>query len=232
MAFDIYAGTFARFYTRNWENVVQRQARLDGTKYTMIYAGGDEGPPPAEEVRAAVSSWREGINGALAQHDLPPIEWSESDDQPYFTDRPGWEGYSGLQLWAAYAERENATPPYALPESWAEDKVWQAVMEDEANIHFRTILQASIWLPGDFKFSFKFPGLTEDEVMIASTTGLRDQLLELGEKALAWRKQPLLDKFRKRDVVPLQEAAEWGRRSFLEVAEQAVKAGVPIMLSF
>lgn len=44
MAFDIYAGTLVRYYTRDWENVVQRQARIDGTPYTMIYAGGDEGP--------------------------------------------------------------------------------------------------------------------------------------------------------------------------------------------
>lgn len=232
MAFDIYAGTFTRFYTREWENVVQRQARLDGTQYTMIYADGDEGPPSKEEVSSEVAAWRDEINEALAEHKLGPIEWAEDDSQPYFTDRPGWEGYSGLQLWAAYAERQGSKPPYALPRSWAEDAVWDAVMSNEAEIHFRTILQATVWLPGDFEFVFKFAGLTEDEVMIASTGRLAAQLRELGERQLNWQKPPLLEKFRTTKSIPLQEAAEWGRSSFLSVVDEAVKARVPFMLSF
>ena len=232
MAFDIYAGTFTRFYTREWENVVQRQSRLESTNYMMIFAGGEEAPPPASEVRRTVDAWQAGINAALAQHKLGPVEWSDTDEQPYFTDRPGWEGYSALQLWAAYAEQPEETPPYALPGSWAENKVWQSVVEKPDDIHFRTILQATVWLPGDFEFSFKFPGLTEDEVMIASTTGLRNQLRELADRPLRWQSKPVLDRLRRREEVSFQEAAEWGRSSFLAVAEQAVAAHVPFMLSF
>lgn len=232
MAFDIYAGTFTRFYTREWENIVQRQARLDGTEYRMIFAGGDEGPPPASDVRQAVAAWQTGMNSGLAENGLPAIEWSEADEQPYFTDRPGWEGYSALQLWAAYAERPGASPPFELPESWADDSTWLAVIEQESDIHFRTILQASVWLPGDFSFTFKLPGLVEDEVMVASTGSFRDQLVELAARPIKWRKQSLFEKLRKRDTLALQEAAEWGRSRFLAVVEQAEAARVPFMLSF
>lgn len=233
MAFDIYAGTITRFFTRDWENVVQRQARLDGTEYRMIYAGGEEAPPPAEEVASTVQAWRDAINRSLAQHSLGPIEWSESGDQPYFTDRPGWEGYSALQLWAAYAERPDRQAPYALPETWAVDKVWQSVVDDEKNIHFRTILQATIWLPGDFEFCFKFPALTEgDEVMIASTASFRNQLRELESKPVQWGSASLMSKLLKKNAVPLEEAAKWGRESFLAIAEKAVEHGLPILLSF
>lgn len=234
MAFDIYAGTFTRFFTRDWENVVQRQARLDGTEYRMIYAGGETPPPSPEEVREVVAAWKAGINGSLAQDGHAAIEWSEDDGQPYFTDRPAWEGYAGLLLWAAYAEKPEAKPPHFVPESWAADRVWQEVMERDA-IHFRSILQATLWLPGDFRFCFGFPSLTGDddeEVMIASTGGLLAQLRELGQKPLQWQSQGLFSKLRRNDGVPLEEAAQWGRERFVAVVEKAVEAKLPFMLSF
>jgi hypothetical protein len=36
MAFDIYAGPFTRFYRRDWENVAQRFARLQGILLSAI----------------------------------------------------------------------------------------------------------------------------------------------------------------------------------------------------
>ena len=232
MAFDIYAGPFTRFYRRDWENVVQRQSRLDGTEYKMIYAGGDPGPPPpAEEVREAVKAWREAIVQALSPHGVTNLNWAEDDGAEYITERPGWEGYSGLLLWAAYAERPGAEPPYALPEHWADDPIYQSVM-NEPGMHFVTILQATLWLPGDFDFCFNFPGLVDEQVMIGSCRGLSEQLRELGQRQLNWRKPGSLAGPQGETVIPTEEAAKVGHTCFTEIANQAAEKGLPIVLSF
>lgn len=233
MAFDIYAGPFTRYYRRDWENTMQREARLKGTEYKMIYAGGDPGPPPpAHEIRETVNAWRGAIILALAPHGIEKLDWPEADGTEYFTKRPGWGGYSGLLLWAAYAERPDKEPPFELPKSWADDSVYQSVMANGHSLHFVTILLASVWLPGDFDFCFKFPGLVEQEVMIGSCKGLRDQLRELEHKPLKWKKPSLLQKFRGDDAVPLEEAAKAGHACFSALAEKAVENGLPIILSF
>lgn len=233
MAFDIYAGPFTRFYRRDWENVVQRQARLAGTEYKMIYAGGDPGPPPpAREVREAVDAWRGAILHALAEHGLKNLSWSEDDGAEYITDRPGWEGYSGLLLWAAYAEKAGEQPPYELPKSWSDDPTYQSVMASEQGMHFVSILQASLWLPGDFDFCFKFPGLVDQEVMIGSCKGLRDQLRELEQRPLTWKTPSFLQGLRGKSSVTTEDAAKSGHACFSAIANEATEKGLPIVLSF
>jgi hypothetical protein len=230
VAFDIYAGTFTRFFTRDWENVIQRQARLDGAKYHIVYAGGDEGPPPAESVREDVGAWKAGINAALAQHDLGPLDWSEDDALPYFTDRSSWDGYFSLQHWAAHLEHPQLSVPYFLPEDPTKGPALAATLANDEKLHFRSILQGGVWLPGDFDYLFSFPSLTEEQVMIGSTGRLLQELRELQSKPLPWGKKPLLS-FGKKQAVPLQEIAEWSLPIFERVVAQGHAAKLPFMLS-
>jgi len=232
MAFDIYAGTFVRFYTRNWENVIQKQAKLQGTKYTMIYSGGDAGPPTAENVCTAVTAWKQGINAALSHQGLGPIEWSEDDEQPYFTDRPSWEGYFAIQQWAAHLEKPNFAVPYALSKNPTESAVLSAVLNGDDHIHFLSILRGSVWLPGDFDFLFNFPFLTEGEAMIGSTGRLLQELRELKGKPLKWGKKPFLSFGKKEQIIPFQDIAQWVLPVFERVVEQGHAAKLPFMLSF
>jgi hypothetical protein len=43
--------------------------------------------------------------------------WNESDDAPYFTDKPDWAGYKNLVAWGCYAEQ----PEYGRPVAQIED---------------------------------------------------------------------------------------------------------------
>jgi hypothetical protein len=235
MAFDVYVGTFTRFHTRDWENVVQRQARIDGIEYRTVYTDGDPGPPPpASEVRAVVEAWRNALNRSMTGQGFEPLVWSEDDGQEYFTDRPGWEGYSALLLWAAYAQFPDARPPQALPEDIAMDPIYQKVMADDTSQKFPTLLSASLWLPGDFRFCFDAPSLIEDEeVMITSCGGLLDQLRKLKTMEPRWSEPSLMNRIRSKSRgVSLQEAAQLGMRVFTELAEKAVEHRLPIMLSY
>ena len=237
MAFDVYVGTFTRYYTLNWENVAQQQARLEGKEYHVVYSGGDPGPPPdPKEVRETVDIWKQSINTSIAQHGCAPIEWSEDDEQPYFTDRPGWPGFRGLLLWASYAQFPELTPPYELPQNWFEDPAFQrAAALDEENM-YSSILLANIWLPGEFLFRFEFPDLAEDEqASISSCSCLLAQLGALKDSEQKWSKPDGGGKSKKSSgeiSLTLKEAAHIGHSVFTEMAERAVEHHLPLLLSY
>lgn len=160
--------------------------------------------------------------------------WSEEDDRPYYTDRPAWQGYTGLLLWAAYAQSGFDSPPYSLPESWTDDVVYQKVMADREGLRFPAILSANLWLPGDFRFCFECSNLVGDEpAVIASTSGLLFQLRQLGANPPRWSKPPLFSRFgRAQDFAPLENAARGGLAVFTSLAEKAHEHQLPILLSF
>jgi hypothetical protein len=256
MAFDVYVGTMTRFYRREWENVAQRMAREQGVKYTMIHAGGDPEPPPAaDEIREAVAGWRIALSEGLAPHGCGPVTWDEGDSQPYFTDRPSWEGYSAMLIWAAHAEHPDLPIPAEVPESWVSDTAFQRSHERDFESRFRTILEPQLWLPAEFTFVFDAPTVaSEENSRIGSTFTLKQQLDELWSQAedklralkaaqqpgspaaskpsffrrLLGRKSESPEPQRPR----LAETAEFGLQIFRNLAAKACEHRLPILLHF
>src|SRR5581483_10004723 len=187
VAFDIYVGTMTRFYRREWENVAQRMAREQGMNYTMVYAGGEpDPPPPADDLRRAVAGWCRALSGGLEPHGYGPLQWDEGDHQPYFTQRPGWDGYTALRVWAAHAEHPDLPPPADVPDSWVGDPACQRSAARESNTRFRTILEPQLWLPAEFPFVFDAPTLvSDDKTPLGSAFTLKQQLDDLQELTTA-----------------------------------------------
>jgi hypothetical protein len=223
MALDLYAGTLTRYYTRSWENVVERQARLDGVTYRRISPGGDAPPPPAEEVTPAVEAWCAELTQALGANISEPIGWDEADSRPYFTDRPGWDGYTALVLWAAYAHAPDRQRPASLPEGdFSEDPAFLAMLPRESGTPYRQILQPGLWLPCSYNFAFNGPALTGDSAWMGSTFALRDQLELL--KRNTFGASEAADDF--------QQRASFALALFLELSQKACEARVPMLLDF
>jgi hypothetical protein len=257
MAFDVYVGTMTRFYRGEWENVVQKMARQQGTQYRRIYAGGDpEPPPPAEEIQQAVAAWCAALSQGLAAHGQGPLTWNEDNEQPYFTDRPAWEGYSALLVWAAHDEHPDIPLPSTVPRSWADDPAFERSTEKEFGSRYRTILEPQLWLPADFPFLFDFPTLTsEHPSRIGSTFALRRELDDLADRTGEKMRQlkgerppeppPVTKKpgliarlFGRQRPAPLPagpglaETAEFSLQIFRDLAGNACEHRLPIMLHF
>ena len=234
MSFDVYAGTLTRYFTDDWENVVQRQARLDGMQYQRITPGGHQEPPPAAEVFEAVQAWCEAITNALGANIESPISWDESTERPYFTDRPGWPGYTGLLLWAAYAHSTDLSRPRELPDSWDNDPAFVAALPKDSGTPYRQIIQPSLWLPCHFNFTFKAPDVTGDETWIGSTFALRDQLELLNEKTFG-ATDDQLSSYLTADFAATDEvehAAKFTLAVFLTLSREACAHSLPMTLSF
>jgi uncharacterized protein YozE (UPF0346 family) len=231
MALDVYVGGFARYYSREWENVVQKWSRESGQEYKLISPGGSQELPDWDEVAEATELWRESINKGLGQNLSAPILWSESRQTPYFTDRPGYEGYGALVLLAAYAELGMA-PPEKYKEKWFDDKVYQEASIPKQGQKYRAIVSGSLWLPGDFMFSFNLEDLTGEKAHICSNSALHEALVELNKSSLK------IDEKRIQDVLKagfdgnpsLLEFATFGFAVIWELCNRSLENNLPIIL--
>jgi hypothetical protein len=221
---DLYAGSLTRYYAHDWENAVQRAGREMGVPVTVVQPEPDEETDP-DKIREAVLGWREGVNEALA-HALPaPIDWDESPEAPYFTDRPTWEGYSSLLLWAAYAEHPDLPRPRRPVEEWTEDPAFRLSHDPEHRSAYPTLVRdTELWLPADFRFGFTVADVTGREVAVGSAHALRDELAALNartwradaETVARWRRE------RYEDDSPLPIVARFGFAVFSALVEAAI----------
>src|SRR5690348_5387 len=122
LGLDIFVGSFARYYSGDWEVVAARVAREIGATFNVVR---QNDPKDAirdpEELRPNILQWRNGLAEALSKLVSEPFEWSEAANTPYFTDKPAWDGYQSLLLWAAYAEHPELHRPDHIPEDWTKD---------------------------------------------------------------------------------------------------------------
>lgn len=232
MAFDIYVGGFSRFYSREWENVVQRWARENDTPYTLIGPGGEVEGADWDEVAEAVGHWQNAMNQALGEHFDTPLHWDESRDAPYFTDRPGYDGYGALLVWAAHAER-GSTPPEEYDGEWFTDEAFQECVEPKEGQKYRPIVSGSLWLPGDFPFSFKGGDITGETAHICSNRSLLESLEALNAETFRLSENDLQEALENGlgDTPNLKAAALFGFAIFHKLARHSVDAHLPIILS-
>src|SRR5581483_1883122 len=104
MALDVYVGSLTRYYAGDWQSIADTGARTRPTRpkrprTTRVPAASDPGRD-SERIREAVLTWRNGMQDALRRHLAEPLDWPETTEAPWFTGRPGWDGFGSLVLWA------------------------------------------------------------------------------------------------------------------------------------
>lgn len=116
MGLDVYVGPLTRYYLGEWETVVQHLGREQGLevsierplapKRTWFESVVDRFRPNrrAAAIRA-VRRWQQQLARQLR---LPNIEWNDDPEGEYETDKPAWDSYGALMLWAAYEELSDA----------------------------------------------------------------------------------------------------------------------------
>jgi hypothetical protein len=235
MAFDIYVGSFTRYYRQDWENVAQRWARENGIRYNLITPGGEQGPPAsAAEISQFIVSWRETLNSSLNSLLSEPLAWNDSAESPYFTNRPGWDGYCALLIWTAYSHFPNKVPPEMVPESWANDCVFQAATSKDCKTPKKQILLPMIWLPCRFDFVFQGPSPMNQEIAIGSSSALFEQLLAIKNSREANPDfQEVTTHVEASDTTQkLKPTAQHALQMFIDMANNSVEHRLPMILSF
>jgi hypothetical protein len=236
MALDVYVGSLTRYYAADWESVVDKTARERGRK-------AEDGQPRAagapnkdrERIQASVLAWRRTLGGALAPHLAEPLSWNEAPEAPWFTDRPDWDGFGALVLWAAYAEQPTLRRPAALPKEWDEDAALvRSNAEGFRSRYSHLVRNVELWLPTTLDFTFEGEDVDGRRIIVGSPTTLRRQLGELN--AATWKMEEdeiaALARGRPPGRASLEVTARHAMAVMSELVRQAVQHRLPVKLDY
>jgi hypothetical protein len=244
MALEVYVGPLARYYAGEWENVADRTGQGPA-------AGRAGGRAPrgreAERILHAVLAWRDNLGASLGGRagraaqppETPlevPLDWDERLDAPYFTGRPGWDGFGSLVLWAAYVEHPSLAAPADLPEEWDNDPaLLRSNAEGFRSRYSHLVRNVELWLPAAFAFTFEGEDVDGRRVVIGSATTLARQLAELN--AATWKAGDAdLATWARRPPAPsratLELRARYAYAVLMGLARRAVEHRLPMKLDF
>jgi len=118
------------------------------------------------------------LQSALAAVGIQDFEWALEDERPYFTDKPGWEGYSAVMLAAAYAD--TATPwPQQLPPDFPSDRAYNEARAKGDASRFRQLYFSDGWLPVELTHTISSPNPAGTSFDWGSSPWLLERLVEL-----------------------------------------------------
>ena len=236
MALDVYVGSLARYYAGEWENVAEKAARERGVQYQIGRPGGstDRLKDP-QRIPPAVLAWRSALSDSLGSKLALPLDWDEALEAPYFTGRPGWDGFGSLVLWAAYAEHPALRRPATLPEEWDNDPaLMRSNVAGFRSRYSHLVRNVELWLPSPFEFTFEGEDIDGRRVVVGSTTTLRRQLDDPngatwkadGNTVAGWCREPLAAE------APLELCARYAFAVLLDLARRAVEHKLPMKLDY
>ena len=255
MALDIYVGPLTRFYTGRWKSIITQYREgfdpnclvLDGgldrladlqvetpeghvqimeTKVNRKYLS------PLADAGQKIENWRQSLNEALAARLKEPLDWPEDNDGDYFTDKPGWEAYGALMLWAAHEEHPEFETPEILPEDWVADPAHELSLPEDSLTRYPTLLRCDFWLPGEYSFTSQGKAPNETDVTFGFSAALRDELVELN--ARTWCADEISGwlAYGKKREDGLEDCAKFAFAVFYALAGIANKYNQPMVLDW
>jgi hypothetical protein len=233
MALDVYVGSLTRYYAGDWEGIAQGTGRRPrGGRPTQTRRG--DPSRDRERIRAAVLAWRDSLGLALQPHLGAPLDWPEATDAPWFSGRPGWDGFGSLVLWAAYAEQPALRRPPTLPEEWDDDAALvRSNAEGFRSRYSHLVRNVELWLPASFDFTFEGEDVDGRRIIVGSAPTLGRQLGELNATTWKMNARELAALFRRRASGATLEA---GARHALAVmsglAQLAIEHRLPMKLDY
>lgn len=236
MGLDVYVGSLTRYYTRDWETVVQKYARENNLKFQFV---GSQPPPasglvqPREEALPIILKWQRELRDGLAEHLNEALDWTEAEETPYFTDKPAWDCYGSLLCLAAHQDHPELPLPAKAVADFHKDTAFTASTAADFTSKYSHLLLPEMWLPYEAKFTFKVE-LGGKEMVVGSTSKLLDELWALNELTYSGTN----DQFKEwlfegspKDA-PFAVASRFALAIMIRLTEAAVKHKLPMKLDY
>lgn len=238
MGLDVYVGALTRYYTGQWETVVQQFGRQEGIDVEVVRL---DDPQDAitdpDEAHEVVSAWMELLRQQLEPHPRPEAAfwWQDDMSRPYFTDKPAWDCYSSLLVWAAYSEHPDLELPPGFVEEWYEDDGYRASVAEGFKTRFGQLLRdTELWIPVEFDFTFRAEDTAGSEVGIGSCMALQRQLRILN--LTTWEADAAqISEWRRNGAEygsPIKVGAKFAFAVFWELCSEAVQHRLPMKLDY
>jgi len=235
MGLDIYSGPLTRYYSKNWKTVVQQWAEENDVEYKTIRPEErkDELIDPIE-IQEICEAWRDNLATGLKEHTDATIFWVENNELPYNTDKPDWDGYGAVILWTLYLEQE-IPPPVEFNKDWTSSEVYTRSTKEDYQTNFPSLTKdCELWLPIEIDFTFRYPDVAEQEVGIASSYSLLEDLTTLNQNT--WNaNDEVIEGWRKEidpNTISFEEKAKFGFAILYEIARFSADNRMPIKLDY
>lgn len=198
MGLDIYAGTLTRYYAQNWKTINQQVAEQMGANYTKITAEGhdDDNLPSVEEIQVSMEGFANFLATNLTHPEGKELKpWEESNEKPYYTDKPDWLAKTALIYKAAYSEYNMELPSSIHNDSNpSADPVVQKALEEEVG-KILVLMHAEWFIPveGYYNFNIQVPDgreltLSTVELLLACLDALNEMTWNASEEEIyTWR---------------------------------------------
>ncbi|MEU5949622.1 hypothetical protein ABZ793_29260 [Micromonospora sp. NPDC047465] len=235
MGLDLYVGPLTRYHLNDWLTIAQQIGARDGYDVRIVRAHEDEDPETDPDmVQNAVREWQQWLGEALGG----PVDWPESATQPYWTDKPDWDGFGAVLLFAAYDERPDLRPsPWDKedrPREFADAPAYQAASAQPER--YLTLLSGvEWWLPlAEDPLVIEASRPTGQPTRMGSIDRLAAELRLLDERAgvLAGHDPAELRRGLPSDDPTLAEVARFGLAVMLDLAETAIEHRQPLLLDY
>lgn len=240
MGLDVYVGSLTRYYSGNWETIVQQAGREQGLTVTVVRPGAAKSwlgrllgrfrPSGEASAAEAVRRWRDRVGGELG---IAGLEWNEAPDAEYATDKPAWDCYGALALWASYDELPRA-PRRETAEGWDQDSALLTSRMNPKSRYRHLVADTEIWLPVAFEQPLRTDALTGDSVVVGSSVRLLEELRELNDRTWA-ADDDRIAKWRYDGAeygAPLEISARFGFSIFYDLTRRSVAARLPMKLDY
>jgi hypothetical protein len=250
VALDVYVGSLTRYYARDWQTAGEVAAAELGVPHRTVFADApDDAVTDPDEIRAAVLVWRAALADSLGGSPAD-WEWSEGADEPWFSERPAFDGWGALLVRAAYDEHPELERPTHLSEDWMDaDPAWRAVAgasptglrgllhrgESEPDVRrYAALYTPELWLPVELDGVFETEDVAGNPISMASVAALLRALSDLNERTFRLGEDEIDHHRRNAEEVeaPLEAKARWGLAVFLWCTARAMEHRLPMKLDY
>lgn len=179
MGLDVYVGSLTRYYARDWATITQQAGMAAGIPVFVVRGERPEVFRDPARVGPTVREWMTRLSGDLGEQLPAPLDWNETAQAPYFTDKPDSDCYAALLIWAALSERQDAGQAGRL----FDDLAYRVTTEDAFKTRYPSLLwRTQIWLPIQTPLVFVAPGPGGETARFGSVHALKDELAALNER--------------------------------------------------
>lgn len=217
MGMDVYAGTFTRYYARNWKTVTQKFCEENGLEFRQIRA--DNTPPlPAEEIQAGVNDWQNQLVRVLKNSGVAAAEtWEENNEKPYYTDKPDWDAFDALLLYAASKLLGKKLPKEFTKRMDISNHPLMKKMSKSNYTGWSLFAGVCYWIPINDSIMFNLPLANGIAADIGTTALLKFELSKINEIGWNADRETILD-WRYTEGYPEDAAVQDGKVEFKEAS--------------
>ena len=243
MGLDVYSGTLTRYYSGNWETVVEKWAKEQSIEYRLIRLDEDEDEDEEnvltnpKEIQKEIVEWQKNLKKFLQEYITEEFWWDENNEKEYDTDKPDWDCYGALVLWALYLEQNKKYNKEILEKDWdwSKDPIYKiSFSENYISKYEQLTMGCELWIPVDFNFVFTYDAPTGNEIIIGSCFELFRKLEDMNK--MTWQASEKEIKRWREEIDPntnlFEDKAKFGFSIFFQLTQFSINNRVPLKLDY